>query len=322
MWFTIMLKKSWEVFDNIIGQDIPKRILINIVKTKKIPNSFLFYGKEGIGKLLVAKEFGREINEYKEKEFVKDIYIIENDKSIGIDDIRKAKELSFINPERNYKVIIINDAHNLTQEASNSFLKVLEEPSKRTIFILITQFPEKLLETIKSRCFKIHFSPINRDLIKDFLSKEIEDVDKIDLLSRICDGSFKKALFMTDEEFFIKRKKRILSFLSFLKREKPYIDFLKEVSSEENIREVIIFYEEVISDMIVMKRSTDESLVLNIDFLKDLYETQVLFSIENLLKTGELLFDFEKKIEYNINLALSLRELLLGILELTGGLYV
>jgi len=62
MWFTIMLKKSWEVFDNIIGQDIPKKILINIVKTKKIPNSFLFYGKEGIGKLLVAKEFGREIN--------------------------------------------------------------------------------------------------------------------------------------------------------------------------------------------------------------------------------------------------------------------
>jgi len=159
-------------------------------------------------------------------------------------------------------------------------------------------------------------------LIKDFLSKKIEDIDKIDLLSRICDGSFKKALFMTDEEFFIKRKKRILSFLSFLKREKPYIEFLKEVLSEENIREVIIFYEEVISDMIVMKRSTDESLVLNIDFLKDLYETQVLFSIENLLKTGELLFDFEKKIEYNINLALSLRELLLGILELTGGLYV
>jgi len=56
------------------------------------------------------------------------------------------------------------------------------------------------------------------------------------------------------------------------------------LTGEENIREVIIFYEEVISDMIVMKRSTDESLVLNIDFLKDLYETQVLFSIENLLK--------------------------------------
>jgi len=317
-----MLKKSWKVFDKIIGQDIPKKILINIIKTKKIPNSFLFYGKEGIGKLLVAKEFGREINEYKEKEFVKDIYIIENDKSIGIDDIRKAKELSFINPERNYKVIIINDAHNLTQEASNSFLKVLEEPSKRTIFILITQYPEKLLETIKSRCFKIHFSPINRDLIKDFLSKKIEDVDKIDLLSRICDGSLKKAISMTDEEFFIKRKKRILSFLSFLKREKPYVDFLKEMSSEENTSEVVISYEEVISDMIVMKRSTDESLVLNIDFLKDLYEVQVLFSIENLLKIGELLFDFEKKIEYNINLALSLRELLFGILELIGGIYV
>jgi len=310
------------VFDNIIGQDIPKRILINIIKTKKIPNSFLFYGKEGIGKLLMAKEFGKKINEYEEKEFIKDVYIFENDKSIGIDEIRKIKELSLINPEKNYKIIIINDAHNLTQEASNSFLKVLEEPSRRTIFILITQYPEKLPDTIRSRCFKIQFSPIDRESIKEFLTHKIDDSEKIDLLSRICDGSLKKAILLLDDDFFEKRRKRILSFLSFLKREKPYIEFLKEISSEENIKEVIVFFEEVISDMIIMKRSTDESLILNIDFLKDLYETQILFSIDSLLKMGELLFDFEKEIEYNINLALLIRNLLIGFLELTGGIYV
>jgi len=310
------------VFDNIIGQDIPKRILINIIKTKKIPNSFLFYGKEGIGKLLMAKEFGKKINEYEEKEFIKDVYIFENDKSIGIDEIRKIKELSLINPEKNYKIIIINDAHNLTQEASNSFLKVLEEPSRRTIFILITQYPEKLPDTIRSRCFKIQFSPIDRESIKEFLTHKIDDSEKIDLLSRICDGSLKKAILLLDDDFFEKRRKRILSFLSFLKREKPYIEFLKEISSEENIKEVIVFFEEVISDMIIMKRSTDESLILNIDFLKDLYETQILFSIDSLLKMGELLFDFEKEIEYNINLTLLIRNLLIGFLELTGGIYV
>jgi len=310
------------VFDNIIGQDIPKRILINIIKTKKIPNSFLFYGKEGIGKLLMAKEFGKKINEYEEKEFIKDVYIFENEKSIGIDEIRKIKELSLINPEKNYKIIIINDAHNLTQEASNSFLKVLEEPSRRTIFILITQYPEKLPDTIRSRCFKIQFSPIDRESIKEFLTHKIDDSEKIDLLSRICDGSLKKAILLLDDDFFEKRRKRILSFLSFLKREKSYIEFLKEISSEENIKEVIVFFEEVISDMIIMKRSTDESLILNIDFLKDLYETQILFSIDSLLKMGELLFDFEKEIEYNINLALLIRNLLIGFLELTGGIYV
>lgn len=310
------------MFENIIGQDIPKKILTNIIKTNKIPSSFLFYGKEGIGKLLMAKEFGKEINEYKDNDFKKDIYIFEDKKSIGIEKIRKIKELSFISPERNYKVIIINDAHNLTQEASNSFLKVLEEPSKRTIFILITQYPEKLQETIISRCFKIHFMPIDRDSIKNFLNRKIEDIEKVDLLSRICDGSLKKATLLLDDEFFLKRKKSILSFLSFLKKEKSYIEFLKELSSEENIKEVIIFFEEVISDMIVIKKSTDESLILNIDFLKDLYETQILFSIENLIKMGELLFDFEKEIEYNINLALLIRNLLLGFLELTGGIYV
>lgn len=310
------------MFKNIIGQDIPKRILSNIIETKKIPNSFLFYGKEGIGKLLMAKEFGKEINGYKEGDFIKDIYIIEDEKSIGIDKIRRVKELSYINPEKDYKIIIINDAHNLTQEASNSFLKILEEPPKRTVFILITCFPERLPETIQSRCFKIHFSPLKRDLIKEYLIGKIEDSERADLISRICDGSLKRAILMLDDAFFIKRKKRISNFLAFLRREKSYIEILKEMNSEEDIREIITLYEEVISDMIIMKRTTDESLLLNIDFLKDLYETQILFSIDSLIKIGELFFDFEKKIDYNINLGLLIRMLLFGILEVTGGIYV
>lgn len=74
--------------------------------------------------------------------------------------------------------------------------------------------------------------------------------------------------------------------------------------------------------MITIKRSRDESQIINIDFLKDLYETQVTLDLETLIKIGELLIEFERNLQYNINLNLILRKLLLDIIQLTGGLYV
>lgn len=310
------------MFENIIDHDIPKKILINIINTKKIPNTFLFYGKEGVGKFTISKEFVRLLNNYKEEELYKDTFILDSDKIIGIDEIRKIKEISMFKPERNYNAIIINNAHNLSLEASNSFLKILEEPQKNTIFILITNHPERIPETVLSRCFKIHFSPIRRDLIISYLNRIIDDKDRVDLISRLCDGSLKDALYLIEEENFIIRKKKILNFLSFLRKEKPYIEFLKNFLNEENIIETVTLYEKVISDLIILKISTDESLIINVDFLNDLYEVQTLFSIEDLIRIGELFFDFEKKREYNYNLALIVRKLLIGILELSGGLYV
>lgn len=310
------------MFEKVIGQDIPKRILKRIVEEKKVPHTFLFFGKEGIGKLLCAKLFSNYLNELNDDDFSKDTFIIEKDKSIGIDEIRKLKELSYLNPERNFRVNIINDAHLLTIDASNSFLKILEEPPKRTIFILITHLPDMIQETILSRCFKVHFSPIKREEIKEFLKDRVEDMEMLDLISRISDGSLKRAILYLDEKELIKRKKLIESFLSFLKRDLNYIFILSELLKIENLDEVIILFEEIIKDMITIKRSRDESQIINIDFLKDIYDAQVILDLDSLIKIGELLIEFEKNLQYNINLNLILRKLLLDIIELTGGLYV
>ncbi len=310
------------MFEKVIGQDIPKRILTKIIETKRIPNTFLFYGKEGIGKLLCAKLFSNYLNDLNDEKISQDTFIIEKNKSIGIDEIRKLKELSYLTPERNFRVNILNDSHLLTPDASNSFLKILEEPPQRTIFILITHLPDKIQETILSRCFKIHFSPLKKEEIKTFLSDKLEDYEQVDLISRIADGSLKRALLYIDEKEFIKRKKLIERFLSFLRRDLNYIFILRELLSDENIGESIVLFEEIIKDMISIKRSRDESLIINIDFLKDLYETQVTLSLESLIKIGDVLFEFEKNLKYNINLNLIVRKLLLDIIQITGGLYI
>lgn len=310
------------MFEKVYGQDIPKRFLSRIIEEKKIPQTFLFYGKEGIGKFLCAKLFSNYLNGLKDDKVSKDTFIIENDKSIGIDEIRKIKELSYLNPERNFRVNIINDAHLLTIDASNSFLKILEEPPKRTIFILITHLPDMIQETILSRCFKVHFYPIKRELIKEFLKEKIDDYEMVDLISRISDGSFKRAFLYLNENELVKRKRLISALLGFLKRDINYIFLLKELLNFEDKKEAIFLFQEIVKDMITIKRSKDESQIINIDFLKDIYETQIILSLDILLKIGELLIEFEKNMHYNINLNLIIRKLLLDIIELTGGLYV
>ncbi|MDI6860977.1 MAG: hypothetical protein QMD25_03040 [Caldisericia bacterium] len=310
------------MFEKVYGQYIPKRFLKRIIEEKKIPQTFLFYGKEGIGKFLCAKLFSNYLNGLMDDDISKDTFIIEKEKSIGIDEIRRLKELSYLNPEREFRVNIINDAHLLTLDASNSFLKILEEPPKRTIFILITHLPDMIQETIISRCFKIHFSPLKREEIKEFLKDKVNDVEILDLISRISDGSLKRALLYLNEKELIKRKKIIGTLISFLKRDINYIYVLKELLNCEKIEDVVILFEEIIKDMITLKRSKDESQIINIDFLKDIYETQIILDLDILLKIGELLIEFEKNLHYNINLNLILRKLLLDIIELTGGLYV
>lgn len=310
------------MFEKVIGQDIPKRILMNIIETKKVPKTFLFYGKEGVGKFLCAKLFSNYLNGLKDDDNSKDRLIVENDKSIGIDEIRKLKEVSYLSPDKNFRVNIINNAHLLTIDASNSFLKILEEPPQKTIFILITHLQDRIQETILSRCFKIHFSPLKKDDIKKFLSGIIDDNEQIDLISRISDGSLKRAILYLDEKNFLKRKNLIEKFLSFIRRDLNYIFILKELLIDEKIEETIIIFEEIIKDMISIKRSKDESLIINIDFLKDIYETQITLSLESLIKIGDLMFEFEKNLHYNINLNLLVRKLLLDIIDCTGGLYI
>lgn len=142
-----------QTFDDVVGQEHIVTLLRNTITQKKIGHAYLFCGGRGTGKTTVARIFARDIGCNPE-----DIIEIDAASNRGIDEIRELREAVRTAPFSSpYKVYIVDEAHMLTKEAANALLKTLEEPPSHVIFILATTDPDKLPETIVSRCQKLIF---------------------------------------------------------------------------------------------------------------------------------------------------------------------
>ncbi|MCD6228790.1 MAG: hypothetical protein DRP68_05455 [Candidatus Omnitrophota bacterium] len=157
-------------------------------KSNLVSTSYLFVGNNllsfslDIGKLIncsnsdyfcnccgSCREFERSVSY--------DIFCIDEPSTIKIENIRAAQQfLAYKSTNLLKKVLIVNNAHNLTEEASNAFLKTLEEPPNDSLLILISSRPDMIFPTILSRCKKIYFPTINefphlysKEVLRDFL---------------------------------------------------------------------------------------------------------------------------------------------------------
>lgn len=171
-------------FENLVGQNHVRTILINAIKRGEVAHAYLFTGPRGTGKTSTARLIAKALNctdlrnEYDpcdECEFCKDINdgrlidLIEIDAASnrGIDEIRDLKEKINYSPTRgNCKVYIIDEVHMLTKEAFNALLKTLEEPPEHSFFVLATTEVHKIPNTIISRCQRFDFRRIgDEDLL-------------------------------------------------------------------------------------------------------------------------------------------------------------
>lgn len=177
------------MFENIIGNDEIKEELKKTINTKKIANSYIFSGIEGIGKRQLAREFAKNImclqggdckdtcescKKFEEKsnpnyeeinsnEYKKDIITIDQ---IREKIVNKAYEKPIIS---NKKVYVINDADKMNEPAQNALLKTLEEPPQYVVIILIVSNDNAILPTIKSRCVIVKFNSLTNDEIKKII---------------------------------------------------------------------------------------------------------------------------------------------------------
>lgn len=170
-------------FAEVVGQDEAIKYFRNIIKGSEnivnIPHAFLLAGGHGIGKTTIARIFARELGTAEA-----DIYELDAaSSSKKIDDMREIIESVFTMPVASkYKVYIFDEAHMLTKDSSNAFLKVLEEPPHHVIFILCTTDPNKLISTIRSRCNVVNLVKPNIDILAKNLNHIIES-EKITLNS-------------------------------------------------------------------------------------------------------------------------------------------
>src|SRR3989338_6630902 len=150
----------------------PEQFLKKAAELGRIPHALLFYGQDSGEKMSAALEFVKLVNGPEALEGVRpDLVVIEplEDKEIKIAQIRELHaKLALKSYSAPFKIAIINQAHYLNQEAQSAFLKLLEEPKGRTIFILITEYPGMLLPTILSRVERlIFYSPSGQTFSKE-----------------------------------------------------------------------------------------------------------------------------------------------------------
>ncbi len=323
-------------FKDIIGQKKAISILLESLKRGKIFSSYIFLGKEGVGRKLTALELAKAVNCLKlsdnfetcekclscykiNKGCSPDLQLIEPLKGvITIGQIRELQREVNLKPlESKRKIYIIEQAEKMTAEASNSLLKTIEEPPPYALIILICSNLEAILPTIISRCQLLKFGLINTPTLRKALalSKVNLKEDKIELISKLAQGSIGKALkLVSDKEYFVRREK-IFDFLIHLspgKSDGYSFARLGEVIKKNNdnieeVLEIILFW---YRDIFLAKERVQEYTV-NIDKLGIIKEKSEVYSREELRDILDYLTQIPEFLDRKVNKQLILENLYL-----------
>ncbi|MDR0978097.1 MAG: DNA polymerase III subunit gamma/tau [Endomicrobium sp.] len=209
-------------FDEVTGQEHISRTLKNAISEKRIAHAYLFSGPRGCGKTTMARIFAKALNcksgptiypcgicdnciEISKSASV-DVLEIDGASNNGIDEIRTLREnVKFASANSNYKIYIIDEAHQITAQAFNALLKTLEEPPAHVVFIMATTEQHKIPVTILSRCQQYRFKLISSSniasLIVKISKKEGFDIDSdaLNIITSASGGSMRDALSLLDQ---------------------------------------------------------------------------------------------------------------------------
>lgn len=229
------LARKWRSknFDQIVGQDLSVRMLKNSLFLNQYFPVYLFAGQKGCGKTSTARVFSAAINCENLTQFQKDpkntavpclacgscvamlagkhpdFIEIDAASNTGVDNVRQIIDSSALLPLMGRKKIyLIDEAHMLSKAAFNAFLKLMEEPPASVIFILATTDTQKIIDTVRSRCFQLYFKPVEdspllKHLIAVCTAENIEaDESALSLIVKETGGSIRDALNLLEQVRF------------------------------------------------------------------------------------------------------------------------
>lgn len=299
----------------IIGHKKQWERLKDTILKNNIPHAVLFSGEEGIGKKKVALNFASLLlfnNDSDEnvdkllKGLSPDFYLLEPEGGkIKVDDVRIINRKISLSSE-GFKVVIIDKAHLMNPEAQNCFLKTLEEPKGRTVIIMITEHPDRLLPTIYSRVQQLKFYAPSRKEIMIFLkSKDLKEEE----IEKIYFSSFGKPglviNFLESSNNLKKREEEIKRFMNIIINKENFavrFKYAEELSKRDDLTEVFNLWLSFFHYLLLSKEDILENKII----LNKYIEGISLVKIKNIAKEIQNTYFLISSTNVNVRLALEI----------------
>lgn len=304
------------MFPEIIGQERLKKYLKNEILHDTLSYGYIIEGNRFMGKKFIARQIAEAITA---PAYIYTLMPSNNRKLIHVDDIRDMQESAYTQSYGGYrKVYILPNADEMTNQAQNAFLKILEEPPQDCVFFILAINRFTLLSTIRSRCNVVQLARYTDPEIKSYLMNRSIEYNAETL--RLCDGTLNKYLYLSSKEFSavdelawkvllnIKKlhKSRIFAIFKHVQKLKDYSDDLLDI--------FLLWYR----DLYVYSVIGDESLLENPARIEDIKVHINDYTPEQLLKIIDEIEWCRIRLSYNCNLEMSINTLLLymaGVME-------
>lgn len=339
------------LFSDILGQERAKSFLGRVIASGKIPHAYLFTGIPGIGKTSTAQALATALNcsgpvdgdgcghclacrQMVSGNFPDFLCIRPDGQNIKIDQIRDLKRrLGFSSVSGGYRVCVVCQAETMTDEASNSFLKTLEEPFPGNVLILNATEPLDLLPTIVSRCQRVPFQPLPVGDITDWLVlKRGVKEDEARVLARISNGSLGRALNMHEGDFLDKRERWLLRIMGLPggSRDKA-IEIALECAGEDKnsqddvhkdrggITDMLSVWETWYRDLLLLSTQGPDDLIVNMDFSHKLKNISRRVNIKNLIESILIIDRAQRELRRMRNRTLVMEHMVLNLDRLARG---
>ena len=289
-------------FAEVAGQQPIVKTLENALKTNKIAHAYLFCGPRGTGKTTMARLLAKALNCSEgmghqcnhcsncleiDEGIHPDVIEIDAASNNGIDQVRDLIEkVNYLPIKGKYKVYIIDEVHNMSDNAFNALLKTLEEPPSHVIFVLATTEPHNILPTIVSRCQRYDFTKVAEEDIYaklcEILEKENVTYEKeaVKAITTLADGGLRDALSMLDQILAYSNQSLIeedVYMLFGLASKKEKIDFLLAIHNGDivlalskiqsfveggvDLKRLVSDLLEILKDILIYSKNHDEELL-------------------------------------------------------------
>jgi DNA polymerase-3 subunit delta' len=292
-------------FHDIAGNSRVKKILKLSLQRQRVPNSMLFCGPHGVGKRNTALILAKALNclektddaceeclhcrAIHEGNFPDVIEIVAAGDFIKVDQMPIIKQLAYLKPMLGRRrVFLVDEAEKMNEESANSILKVLEEPPLFTHIILITENPAFILQTVKSRCQVLSFSPVSKEEIEQALRERGYEEEKARIMALLVRGDLEQALDLDWEDIQRRRQEAWELFHAIISRGESSL-FLRKYAFQkrnvvrEDLEQMLELFSSFCRDFVLMKENGDPALLFNPDYESRIREGEKNLSYEQTL---------------------------------------